>query len=518
MQKYMHLPSAPIRLPISVFVAFFALFFFASTLSSASTDIDMLRADLMDTLNDKAFQSAHIGIYVQSVSKDICLFQHNGNKRFLSASNMKLYTSAAALLSLSPDFTYETKLVTDGIITEGVLKGNLIIIASGDPTISGHFNNNNPTRVFENWADILIQKGVRKIDGDIIADNSFFNDSAFGAGWHWDDMSNCYSAPKDAFSFNNNCIALTIFPGNEIDTPALIKTEPMTGYVLISGNVTTTGKDSQPYIRTEYLDNSNTIAVTGNIPLDHKKITKYMAVKKPADFGAYVFKETLVNRGLEVKGNIYCSRGNCNLIKNPSSLYAGRESAFLTTLAVHFSPKLSEIIKVVNKISNNLYAENLLLTIAKKRNKEANSEEAIAAVREILKKAGIPIESLYMADGSGLSRFNLITPYETVQLLLAMAHSPYRDVFYNSLAATGEEGTLTNRLREPFNSTPLNVRAKTGSMTHVRNLSGYLTTKSGELLAFSFLCNNCDSPNAVVDNLFNKLLDRLNRFSAAGSD
>jgi len=516
MQNIIH-PSLPIKISTGIFIVFFILFLVPPMLS-ASEDINTLHADLVDLLNDKAFQSAHIGIAVQSVNKDTYLFRYNENKRFLSASNMKLYTSAAALLSLSPDFMYETKLVTDGIVSQGVLRGNLIIIASGDPTISGHFNNNNPTQIFENWADILIQKGILKIEGDIIVDNSLFNDNPFGAGWHWDDMVNCYSAPKDAFSFNNNCIALIISPGNEINTPALIEIEPRTGYVLISGNIATTGRDSQASVRTEYVDNSNRITVTGNIPLDHRKITKYMAIKKPADFGAYVFRETLVNKGLEVNGNIFCSRGNCNLIKDPSSLNTGRGAASLTTLAVYFSPKLSEIIKVVNKISNNLYAENLLLTIAKEERKKTNSEEATLAVREILKKAGVVTEGLYMADGSGLSRFNLITPHETVQLLLTMAHSPYRDAFYSSLAVTGEEGTLRNRPRETSNAAPFNVRAKTGTMAHVRNLSGYITTKSGELLAFSFLCNNHSSPNAVIDNLFDKLLEKLGRLPSPTSD
>lgn len=219
-----------------------------------------------------------------------------------------------------------------------------------------------------------------------------------------------------------------------------------------------------------------------------------------------------------MNGDIFCIRGNCNLIKNQILLNTVRESASLTTLAVYRSPKLSEIIKVVNKISNNLYAENLLLTIAKEGHKKTNSEDAVLTVREILKKAGVITEDLFMADGSGLSRFNLITPHETVQLLLTMARSPYWDAFYNSLASTGEEGTLKNRPREPLDSAPFHLRAKTGTMTHVRNLSGYITTKNGELLAFSFLCNNHRSANTVIDSLFDKLLERLSRFSSPGPD
>ena len=194
------------------------------------------------------------------------------------------------------------------------------------------------------------------------------------------------------------------------------------------------------------------------------------------------------------------------------------EQPFLTTFAVYRSPKLSEIIKVINKISNNLYAENLFLTIAKERHKEGNSEEAALAVQEILKKAGLNQEGLFMVDGSGLSRFNLITPHETVQLLSIMARSPHAEAFYNSLAIPGEEGTLKDRQKGTSVTALINVRAKTGTMTHVRNLSGYVTTKNGELLAFSFLCNNYNVPGNVIDNLYDRILARLAGFKLPDPD
>ena len=206
---------------LSILASLSALLFLSSV-SQASPEIDLLSADLMRIVNDDAFKSAHVGIAIQSVKNTTPLFLYNEKKRFVSASNMKLYTVAAALLSLSPDFTYETKVMANGAVTQGILKGDLIIVASGDPTISGYFNNSNPTQVFEDWSNALIQKGIIKIDGDIIIDNAYFNDSPFGAGWHWDDMPHCYSTAKDAFSFNNNCIALTISPGNKIGAPAII--------------------------------------------------------------------------------------------------------------------------------------------------------------------------------------------------------------------------------------------------------------------------------------------------------
>ena len=238
-----------------------------------------------------------------------------------------------------------------------------------------------------------------------------------------------------------------------------------------------------------------------------------MAAKNPAEFGAYVLKETLLSKGVEVNGNIFCTRGGCNQVKDLKALTTNGTPSSLTTLAVYRSPKLSEIIKVINKISNNLYAEDLLLTIAKERHKEGNSVEAALAVRETLKKAGLNPEGLYMVDGSGLSRFNLMTPQETVQLLAIMARSPYTEIFYNSLAIPGEEGTLKDRRKGTSTTALINIRGKTGTMTHVRNLSGYVTTNNGELLAFSFLCNNYNVPGNVIDNLYDRIIARLAMFA-----
>jgi D-alanyl-D-alanine carboxypeptidase/D-alanyl-D-alanine-endopeptidase (penicillin-binding protein 4) len=214
-----------------------------------------------------------------------------------------------------------------------------------------------------------------------------------------------------------------------------------------------------------------------------------------------------------VNGNIFCTRGGCNQVKDLKVLTTDGAQRSLTTLAVYRSPKLSEIIKVINKISNNLYAENIFLTIARERRKEGNSEEATLAVREILKKAGLNTEGFYMVDGSGLSRFNLITPLETVHLLSTMARSPYAEAFYNSLAIPGGEGTLKDRRKGTSAAALINIRAKTGTMTHVRNLSGYVTTKNGELLSFSFLCNNYNTTGTTIDNLYNRILTRLAGFT-----
>ncbi|HEX2967387.1 MAG TPA: D-alanyl-D-alanine carboxypeptidase/D-alanyl-D-alanine-endopeptidase, partial [Syntrophorhabdaceae bacterium] len=176
----------------------------------------------------------------------------------------------------------------------------------------------------------------------------------------------------------------------------------------------------------------------------------------------------------------------------------------LTPIASHRSPPLYEIVKVINTISNNLYAENLLLTIGKETSGHGTLQHAEMAVRQTLEKAGVHLEGFRMADGSGLSRLNLITPHDTVELLYYMAKGAHAKMFMDSLAAPGNKGTLQRfSLDAPA---PPAVKAKTGSMTNVRNLSGYITAANGELFAFSFLCNNSAYPAERVDSLYNRIL------------
>ena len=206
----------------------------------------------------------------------------------------------------------------------------------------------------------------------------------------------------------------------------------------------TGNSNSDVDITAEHANNPNIIVISGTIPISRGSHVKYMAVKNPAEFGAFVFKETFLSKGIAINGKLFCTRGSCTQMKDLSALPADDHQSSLSTLAVYRSPKLSEIMKVINKISNNLYTEQLFLTIAKTRQKEGNSQEAAQAVREILTKVGINLEGFYMVDGSGLSRLNLITPEQTVQLLRMMAKSPYFNVFYDSLAIPGTEGTLKN--------------------------------------------------------------------------
>ncbi|HEX2964232.1 MAG TPA: D-alanyl-D-alanine carboxypeptidase/D-alanyl-D-alanine-endopeptidase, partial [Syntrophorhabdaceae bacterium] len=312
-----------------------------------------VRNSLEDIVVDQSLGRAHIGIEIRSVTTGRYLFTQNAQKHFIPASNMKLYTTAAAILSLTPDFTYETRLMTDGSITNGVLKGNLIIIGAGDPSISGYFNGGNITAVFEDWSKALTRKGVKRIDGNIYIDNSYFTESAYGRGWQLDDLTHCYAAARDALSFNNNCIAITVHAGSEIGSPAIIRIEPDTRYLKLTNRVVSS--DPGGHISVVKSGSEDSLALTGHIPLNSRPYVLFEPVRRPALFAASVFSEILNSNGIALDGEIRLREGVITTTGMPA----------LTPIASHRSPPLYEIVKVINTISNNLYAENLLLTIGK---------------------------------------------------------------------------------------------------------------------------------------------------------
>jgi len=478
-----------------------ALFLLASPALSRAGAVEALREDLGTILADPALSSAHVGVVVDSLTTGQRIIGHNARKGFVPASNMKLLTTAAALLALSPDFRYATRLLADGTIASGILTGNLVIEGSGDPAISGYFYGGDVRHVFRSWAKKLEESGVRQITGDLLIDNSLFQGRPHGKGWDFDTTS-CFSAPRDGFTFNNNCIQLDISPPARPGDGPRIVMEPATDYVRAVNELTGRQKAGQDIIKLEYTS-PRTLSISGSITAGSPATTRYVSVNHPAYFGGFVFRETLAAAGIAVKGDILCARNCPKIVDIPAT--TGK--AERTTVAVHYSPPLAEIIKVVNKLSNNLYAELLLLAVG--RAKGATTTDGSASVAlDILRSAGVDTRGVVMADGSGLSRYNLVTPESIAQSLRTMAQGPYASYFLDSLPVMSVDGTLTNRLKD--SPAAGRIRAKTGSMTHVRSLSGYLTARNGERFVFSIFSNNHTAVSAVdeaTDRIVLRLLD-----------
>ncbi len=458
--------------------------------------IKELREQLDDSFNDPSLNNAFVGVFIRSLKSGETIYKKNPDKLFIPASTVKLFTTSAALFILGPNFTYETTIYTDGEITNGILKGDLMISGSGDPSISNRFYNGAPTVIFEEWAQQLINKGINKIEGNLYFDDHAFDDISLGEGWAWDNESYWFAAPSGALSFNDNSIEITISPAG-LKFPAKYKISPNTNYVKVINRAVTTDDETEIDVTRER--GSNVIYITGSINIKSEPIVKNISISGPASYFMTVFKETLNARGIQVEGKI--------LDYNITDKFIIKDE--MTALLIHRSVPLYRIINETNKNSNNFYSEQLLKTIGLEVYGYGSAENGLDACRKLFNEIGINVDNLNLVDGSGLSRMNLVTPRQTVNLLTYLFKSEMSDYFYNSLPIAGFDGTLANRMKNTHARN--NLRAKPGYSPDISTLAGYVRTISGEILAFSIFINNYLSSsnlvNYIIDNACNKLVN-----------
>lgn len=465
------------------------------------TDLREFSRTLDDIFNDPNFSNAHWGVVIQSLSTGEYFYRRNDNKNFMPASNMKLFTTALALLQLGPNYTFETTLYLNGRIKNEEIKGDLILRGTGDPTLTKRFYEGDALFVFNKWADSLVNMGIETISGNIIADDDAFEEESLGNGWSWDDETYYYSALTGGVCFNDNCVDLTIRPGDRVGKKASIEIYPKTKFVTILNNVVTVSNDSVTNINFYRERNTNIIQCVGTIRKSELEYRESITVNNPTKFTAQVLKEVLESKGIRIRGQAL----------DNDELGIARDYQKLTPLFTQVSPPLKEIIKVVNKISQNLYSEQLLKTIGYEKLKFGSIENGLKASKNLLKQMGIDPENLQIVDGSGLSRLNLFTPAQLNSLLRFMYRSKYFNEFYESLPIAGVDGTIANRMK---NTRAMNnVRAKTGYINAVRSLSGYVTTTDGEMLTFVMISNNFLVPLKLAENIQDLVCILLSNFT-----
>lgn len=458
------------------------------------------RIDLTEVIAAPGEAFALFGVSVRSLSTGRTLFQENEGKLFVPASTMKLLTTAAVLIRLGPEFRYTTHLYAGGPVADGVLKGDLLFRGSGDPTISDAFQGR-AQAVFEEWADRLAGQGIREIGGDVVGDDHLFNDRRPGGGWPRDMEPACYAARVSAVSFNENCLEATVSPGAGPGEAALVTIDPRTAYGKIRNEVTTGRAGAGTEIEVRQAPDQGEIIVTGRIDGAGPPRPIRFAAANPTLYAATVLKEVLERKGIKVRGRAMDRDGTP----------PGEDYASMRVLVSHRSPPLSRIIREVNKRSQNLYAELLFRTLGALYGGGGTGGESARVVKESLAAMGIPPDSLAIYDGSGLSRLNLVTPAQVVQLLSFMAGHPYFDAFRQSLPIAGVDGTMARRMKA--SEAEHRIMAKTGSLTHVAALSGYALDRDGRLLAFSVMTNNCLHEAHEVRALQDAICLRLVRFS-----
>ncbi len=464
------------------------------------SSISELNQQLDDIFNDNSFRNANWGVVIQSLENGEYFYKRNEDKFFIPASNLKLFTTAAGLLLLGSDYRFSTNVFINGYQSGSTIYGDLVIQGRGDPTISGRFFNNDIYYVFDTWIDSLIDLGVTNIKGNIVGDDNLFDETGLGSGWSWDYETDWYSAQTSALSFNDNCVDITIHYDVKMDS-VIVTSSPSLKSIVILNQVKPAIGSERTNIDVNRERGTNVITVSGKFRKDANDLITYSTIQNPTQFAMLVLKNRLEKRGIRVNGYAIDIDDYDRVINYEN----------LELLFVNYSEKLSEIIKVINKGSQNFFAEQLLKTIGLEKLGFGSVLNGVSAVKEIFAEIGLNPDNIIMADGSGLSHLNLITPRQIVELLKYIYSNKkiYYD-FYNSLPIAGVDGTIGNRMK---NTSAENVvRAKTGYIGFVRSLSGYAVTGDNEPVAFSMIINNFNVPIKLADNLQDLVCLRLTNF------
>jgi serine-type D-Ala-D-Ala carboxypeptidase/endopeptidase (penicillin-binding protein 4) len=471
----------------------------ARTATTTNT-LGELQSRIAAILRKPQLTPAIVGIKVASVETGKVLFEENAQKLLRPASNMKLYTVAAGLDRLSPDYRFVTSVyVQEKPNGDGVVKGDLIVYGRGDPSLSARFNNGDYQKGINDLAAKIAASGVKKITGDLVGDETYFRGPRYGSGWEWEDLQWWYGAEVSSLTINDNFVNLSIKPAATIGSTATVTITPAAPLLKIDNRVVTSLRGNRQDITVYRELASDVLILTGSIALDDAGYSGRIAVSQPALMFAYLLRSALAERGVTVAGKT----------RVMSSLYGGSSvplpasNGTIAPDSVHpieltnlQSVPFSTIAAQTLKPSQNLYTELILRALGTQfpppttsSNRIRTSEAAgIEVVKAFLSQAGVNASSLVLNDGSGLSRGDMVTPEATLQLLVYMRRHRYANAFRDALPIAGVDGTLRNRMKGTVAEN--NVRAKTGTLSTASSLSGYLTTAAGEELVFSIIVNN----------------------------
>jgi D-alanyl-D-alanine carboxypeptidase/D-alanyl-D-alanine-endopeptidase (penicillin-binding protein 4) len=464
--------------------------------------MEKMQYDIAQQFEDSNFVNAHWGVLIRSLKTGETIYARNEKKMFMPASNMKLFTSSSAMIALGPNYRYTTRLVTNGEVNNGILNGDLILVGSGDPTISGRFDSGKVTITFEQWADSLKAHGIQRIKGNIIGDDNCFDDEYYGAGWSADYETDYYAAQISGLSFNDNCVDFRVVPSATIADVCSLSWTPNTKYVnVINKTITAAETDSVSEINFERKRGTNTIYVRGKLSIGKNPIIESVTVENPTAYTVMVLKEVLESKGISVLGTAVDADDFVDTLRYEHS----KQLASFTSLPY------SEIIKTINKPSQNFYTEQVFRTIGKERYGVGSMDNGRAVAYPILSTWGVDTVRLRCADGSGLSRQDLITPSDIVSILSGMSKENSFLPFYESLPIAGIDGTIKNRMKGT--KAESNVHAKTGSIGYVRSLSGYVTSSDGEQFVFSMITNHYTVPTRLAEKIQDSVCVMLAEFS-----
>lgn len=468
-----------------------------------------LQAALHEIFGDPKYSNAFWGVRVERPNGEV-LYDHLANKGFTPASNMKLYTTAAALDILGADFKYETRVDAVGTITaDGVLDGDLVIVGSGDPSLGAWHpdERRDSRRLLRRWTDLIREAGIKQIRGDIIGDGRCFTKEFYCPDWTYDDLVFWYGAGSSGLAIEENAFRVAITPGAKVGDPAGLSLTPATDYITLINETKTVAAGEKTTADSAWNQTEGNVKrIAGNIALDKKVQNERGSVWDGACYAAHLFREALMREGISVSGKAHNIRSLPDVNRIDKADASRRK-----TLITHTSPTLGEIAKVINKPSHNFFADQALRTLGLRKLGEGSYEAGAQVVREWLANIGAPQpDAFQMFDGSGLARGGFVQPRQTCHLLRYMRKSPAFRAFYDSLPIAGVDGTIESRMKAA--NLKGRLRAKTGYIGNVRSLSGYVLDAAGEELVFCFMCNKYTVPTSEVNATQDKAAETLARF------
>ena len=447
-------------------------------------------------VNAPEFRTALWGILIVDPEKHDTLYAHNSAKLFIPASNQKLVSSSVMLEQLGPEFRFRTTFAAHGAIANGTLNGDLAVIGRGDPTMSDRMMQGDAMNAMRAIADSLVQRGIRRITGNVVALGDAMPGPVAGAAWPWDGLDGASFAGVDELLFNEGLSILRVRAGMNVGDPPVVETRPAKTFPTIRVTATTVARDTTMALgagrggrggraaRVSAFHDTLTSAVVvrGQIALGDSATIAFPQHDPNTAFVA-ALTEALGERGIAV------DRQATQWTQTP------QVDSLFTVLSV----PLREIMPAIMKPSQNQIAEVFLRTLGLERTGVGTADSGRRVVERQFAEWQIPPDAFVVRDGSGLSRSDLISPEAIVSILEVMRHSPNFQVFYDALPIAGVDGTIRTRMRD----TPAqgNLHAKTGTLSMVRSLSGYVHTADGRLLEFSMLCNNWTTPQAAVDRV-----------------
>jgi D-alanyl-D-alanine carboxypeptidase/D-alanyl-D-alanine-endopeptidase (penicillin-binding protein 4) len=443
---------------------------------------------------------------VVQLSDGRVLYARNADRLFVPASNMKLFTTALALTKLGADYRLATQIGAEvPLDADGTLGGDLELIGGGDPSLSGreypYRSHTAPLAIYsfrsmDELADQLIARGLKRVAGDVVGDDTRYVWEPQPGPWASDSATREYGAPVSALIIDDNTFALTLRPAARDGDLARIALSPPFENFAIENRVVTAERGER---KIEFYRSASgrELHVWGAIPKGSAGYTQEFAIGDPALYAAEVLRDALLRRGISIRGQAVARH------RFPDEL-SGASPQPAVVLAERRSPPLFELLQVVDKVSQNLHAEMLLREVAVAAGHPGSRPAGLAAMAEFLGGIGISSGEYQFTDGSGLSRATLVSPEAITKLLVYMNQSPHREEWFNLLPIGGEDGTLGSRFEGHPEARA--IHAKTGTLDHVKAISGYADTSAYGRVAFSLLVNNFEEPGPAVRKTIDELV------------